>query len=74
MVATPSLIKKITSAGALSSMIFGFVVANVVCIRTTIWNLFSITMYYLSAIVMLVVSRFTKPMDKEKLEPFFRKH
>lgn len=64
--------KKITKAGAMASMIAGFIVAS-------IW--YSLGQPYgispalagpiSSGLVMIIVSSFTKPMTKEELEPFF---
>lgn len=64
--------KKVTSAGALASIITGFVVANVWYALGQPYGIFSALPGSISAgIVLLVVSKFTKPMSKEKLAPFF---
>lgn len=64
--------KKITPAAALSSMIVGFIVANVWYKLGQPYGIYSALPGTISsAVVMLVVSQFTKPMDKEKLIPFF---
>ena len=64
--------KKITSAGAMASMVVGFVVANIWYALGQPFGVYSALPGTISAaIVMLVVSKFTKPMSKEKLAPFF---
>jgi len=64
--------KKITSAGALSSMITGFVVANIWYALGQPFGVYSALPGTISAaLVMIGVSSFTKPMSKEKLELFF---
>ena len=64
--------KKITSAAAMASMITGFVVANIWYALGQPYGIFSALPGIISAgIVLLVVSKFTKPMSKEQLAPFF---
>jgi SSS family transporter len=64
--------KKITSTAALSSMITGFVVANIWYALGQPYGIFAALPGAISSgIVLLVVSKFTKPMSKEKLAPFF---
>ena len=64
--------KKITGAAALASMIVGFIVANVWYAMGQPYGVFAALPGTISAaIVMLVVSQFTKPLPKEQLAPFF---
>lgn len=64
--------KKITAAGAFSSMIVGFTVANVWYALGQPYGVYAALPGTISAaIVMLLVSQFTKPLPKEKLLPFF---
>lgn len=64
--------KNITSAGAMASMMSGFVTA---CVWYALGQPFGVYAALpgtiVAAIVMLVVSKFTKPMSKEQLAPFF---
>lgn len=64
--------KKITSAGALWSMIVGFIVANVWYAMGQPFGIYSALPGTISsALVMIIVSKFTQPMDNKKLAPFF---
>ena len=64
--------KKITKTGALASMIAGFVTA---CVWYALGQpngvMAALPGCAVSAVVMVVVSMFTKPMTKEELAPFF---
>lgn len=64
--------KKVTSGGAMASMISGFITA---CIWYALGQPFGVYAALpgtiVAAIVLLVVSKFTKPMSKEQLAPFF---
>ena len=64
--------KNITKTGAMASMIAGFVTA---CIWYALGQpngiMAALPGCAVSAVVMLVVSKFTKPMTKEELAPFF---
>ncbi|WP_138160560.1 sodium:solute symporter family protein [Peptoniphilus catoniae] len=64
--------KKITSTAALWSMIVGFVVANIWYQLGQPYGIFSALPGSISSgLVLVIVSKFTKPMDKEKLVDFF---
>lgn len=64
--------KKITSAGAMASMLTGFIVANIWYFLGQPFGIYAALPGTISAgLVLVVVSKFTKPMDKERLEPFF---
>lgn len=64
--------KKVTKAGALASMVAGFLTA---CIWYALGQpngvMAALPGCAVSAVVMVVVSKFTKPMEKEELAPFF---
>lgn len=64
--------KKITSKGAMASMIVGFIVANIWYALGQPFGISPALSGPLSAgITMLIVSSFTEPMSKEQLAPFF---
>lgn len=64
--------KKVTKAGAMASMISGFATACIWYILGQPFGIFAaLPGSIVSAVVMLVVSKFTKPMTAEELAPFF---
>lgn len=64
--------KHITKTGAMASMIAGFITACVWYLLGQPFGIFTALPGSISAaIVMLVVSKFTKPMTPEELRPFF---
>lgn len=66
--------KKVTKTGAIASMVAGFVTA---CIWYALGQpngvMAALPGCAVSAVVMLVVSKYTKPMTEEELAPFFPK-
>ncbi len=64
--------KKITPAAALASMITGFIVANIWYALGQPYGIYSALPGTISSgLVLVIVSKFTKPMPKEQLAQFF---
>lgn len=64
--------KKVTSAGAMASMIVGFLVANIWYFLGQPYGVYSALPGTISSgLTLILVSKFTKPMAKEKLAEFF---